>query len=371
MTAKKKVEIAKEELVTEDSKIKLGTLELEINQRQDMPFVPHSSPIIGNIYELETIALGIRDNLPVLVIGDTGTGKTSFIRYLANKTNNGFRRLNLNGSTTADELVGHYVVDDKATGMRWVKGVLYEAMEQGHWLLLDELNAGLPEVLFVLQSVLDDDKMLVVPEHEGEIIRPHADFRIFATMNPSMEYAGTRDLNKALLSRFPIVIQTHYPDAVHEIEIIKSHVSGIDDKDLNTMVRIAEDIRKGKKENSLSFICSTRELINWAKLTNSIGLKAAAELALLNKCELESDRKGVEDIFKMLFGHWEKNQIMTLTDIEKQLEQMKTEVQTLEQAKQAQGIAQAALQTELDSYRKIIGMAAGKTPGSVTSYTGQ
>lgn len=334
----------------------IGAIELPVNDAVN-EYIPQNASIIGNQHELETIALGVRDNLPVLLIGDTGTGKTSFIRYLAHQTHNGFRRLNLNGSTTADELVGHYVVDDKEKGMRWVDGVLLDAMKNGYWLLLDELNAGLPEVLFVLQSVLDDDRFLVVGEHEGEVVRPHEDFRIFATMNPSLEYAGTRDLNKALLSRFPIVIQTRYPDAVHEIDIVKSHVPSIADADVTVMVRIAEDIRKGKKNNSISFICSTRELINWAKLTPSVGLKMAAELAILNKCELETDKKTVEDIFKMQFGRWDSKQVLTLTDIETQLADLKKSAQNVQADIQAKDKLIKEQQAELDSYRQVLNMA--------------
>lgn len=347
------------ETTTEDSlTVKIGSVELPIKQGELSEFVPKVSNIVGNIHELETVALGIKENLPVLLIGDTGTGKTSFIRHLAHLTNNGFRRLNLNGSTTADELVGHYVIDDKKAGMRWVDGVLLDAIKNGYWLLLDELNAGLPEVLFVLQSVLDDDKFLVVAEHEGEVVPLHKDFRIFATMNPSLEYAGTRDLNKALLSRFPIVVQTTYPDAMHEMEIILSHVPSIKEKEMNLMVRVAEDIRKGKKNNTIGFICSTRELINWAKLTEKVGIKAAAELAVLNKCELDTDRKTVEDIFKMMFGKWEKKQVMTLTEIEAQLESMKKDVKTIEEQSQKKEEIIVQQNKELADYRKVIGMAA-------------
>ena len=363
MTKKTQLEtVAAEATVeTKTPTFKVGKLELDINP-QENPYLPHKTKIIGNTHELETIALGVKNNLPVLLIGDTGTGKTSFIRFLAHETNNGFRRLNLNGSTTADELVGHYVVDDKEKGMRWVDGVLLDAMRNGYWLLLDELNAGLPEVLFVLQSVLDDDRFLVVAEHEGEIVRPHENFRIFATMNPSLEYAGTRDLNKALLSRFPIVIQTAYPDAVHEIDIIKSHVPSVNDKEVNLMVRIAEDIRKGKKANTISFICSTRELINWARLTAEVGLKPAAELAILNKCELETDRKTVEDFFKMQFGKWKQKQTLTLTEIESQLEQIKKDTSNMVGEMKRKDDLIKAQNEELDSYRKVIGMASGKVP---------
>lgn len=316
----------KEPTQTKAESVKIGKYELPI-QASGNAYVPTEKTVIVNsVHELETLALGIKQNLPVLLVGDTGTGKTSFIRHLARLTNNGFRRLNLNGSTTTDELVGHYVVDDKQAGMRWVDGVLLDAMKNGYWLLLDELNAGLPEVLFVLQSVLDDDKFLVVSEHEGEIVKPHPNFRIFATMNPSLEYAGTKDLNKALLSRFPIVIQTSYPDPVREMEILKTHVPELKEKDANLMVRTAEEIRKGRTNRSISFICSTRELIYWAKLAQSMSVKDASELAVLNKCELETDRKTVEDILKLQIGKWDKKQLLSIAEVEAEMERMKLEV---------------------------------------------
>lgn len=317
---------------TQESKsIKIGNTTLPINPHADKtPFIPPKTTLVNSLAELETLALSIRENLPALLIGDTGTGKTSFVRHLASLTQNAFRRLNLNGSTTIEELCGHYTADDKSTGLRWIDGILPEAMKNGYWLCLDEINAALPEILFVLQSVLDDDKFLVLPEHENEVIKPHPNFRIFATMNPSLEYAGTKDLNKALLSRFPIVIQTSYADPAQEIDIIKQHAPHIDDKTAGLMVRVAEEIRKGKASNSLSFICSTRELINWAKLTQFMPVKQSSELALLNKAELASDKKTIEDILKLQVGKWEKKQLMTISDIEAKVEESQQQMKKLQ-----------------------------------------
>lgn len=312
------------------TQILVGNIVLPINPNPS-PYVPTNSNLVNSVSELQTVALGAEKNLPVLLIGETGTGKTSFIRHLAQLTQNSFRRLNLNGGTTNDEIKGHYVVDDKAKGMRWVDGVLTEAMKMGYWLLLDEINACLPEITFTLHSVLDDDKMLVLEEHEGEIIRPHPNFRVFATMNPSMEYSGTKDLNKALLSRFPIVLQTQYPDPIHEIAIIKAHIPTCADADLALMVRVAEGIRQGKEAGTISFICSTRELINWANLRQSMPMRDAAQLAVLNKCELQTDKRTVEDIFKMHFGKWESKKAGTLKELEEQVKNADIVVQRANQ----------------------------------------
>lgn len=328
------------------TQIAIGNIVLPINTELS-PYIPHQSNLVNSIHELQTIALGVAKNLPVLLIGETGTGKTSFIRHLAQLTNNSFRRLNLNGGTTNDEIKGHYVVDDKAAGMRWIDGVLTEAMKMGYWLLLDEINACLPEITFTLHSLLDDDKMLVLEEHEGEIIRPHANFRVFATMNPSMEYSGTKDLNKALLSRFPIVLQTQYPDPIHEIQIIKAHIPQITDADVALMVRVAEGIRQGKQAGTISFICSTRELINWANLRQSMPMHEAAELAVLNKCELQTDRKLVEDIFKMHFGKWESKKAGTLAELEQQVKHADEIVQKANQERNE------AIQKEADAKKEL------------------
>jgi MoxR-like ATPase len=145
-------------------------------------------------------------------------------------------------------------------------------------------------------------------------------------MNPSANYSGTRDLNKALLSRFPIVIQTRYPNPVQEAEIIKSHAPKINSKDSTLMLRVAEAIRKGQEEDSISLICSTRELINWAKLSAVVGMKESARLALLNKCETPEDFKTVEDILKMQFGAWDSNKIVTLTEMQSEVQSVKAKL---------------------------------------------
>src|SRR3990167_10513138 len=199
--------------------IKYGKIEIPKNSTVS----PYTPSVGGHFVDhgdiMKTLAIGIRDNMPVLLISESGTGKTSAIRYLAAKTKNGLRRVNLNGGTTADELVGRLLINDKGT--YWVDGVLTEAMRKGEWIVLDEINAALPEVLFVLQSVLDDDGYLVLNEKDDkEIVQKHPNFRLFATCNPP-EYAGTKEMNKALLSRFAICINAEFPPAAKELEIIE------------------------------------------------------------------------------------------------------------------------------------------------------
>lgn len=308
--------------------VKFGKQTLPINQNKGL-FVPTiNQTIINNLDELETLALGINQNLPTLLIGDTGTGKTSLVRYLAKQTNNNFRRLNLNGGTTNDELKGHYILEENTNGgtaMKWIDGVLTDAMRNGYWIVLDEINACLPEITFTLHSLLDDDGFLVLDEKDGEVVKPHANFRVFATMNPSFDYAGTKDLNKALLSRFPIVIQTKYQTAEIELEIIKTHNADIEDKDGVAMIKVADAIRQARQTQTINFICSTRELINWAKLMKSMPIKKAFELAVLNKCDFSTDKQTIEDIGNLHLGKIVQKPIMTFADFDKEIKKISDE----------------------------------------------
>ncbi len=193
--------------------------------------------IVGYEDILEDIKYAVEKNLPTLLIGETGIGKTSLIRYVAQQNKKEYRRLNLNGQTTIDEFVGKTLLNKDGTF--WQDGVLTDAMKKGHWLILDDFNAALPEILFVLHSLLDDDQYIVLSEKNGEIVRPHKDFRIFASMNPSGRYTGTKELNKAFLSRFPMILAIDFPQPDTEVAIIQAYAKTIEKKEIEVLVKMA------------------------------------------------------------------------------------------------------------------------------------
>ncbi len=271
---------------------------LQINQK-DTQYIPNNQPIVGYEEILSRLAYSINKNIPLLMIGETGVGKTALIRHLAYRTNNSFRRLNLNGQTTIDEFVGKILLNKEGT--YWVDGILTDAMRKGHWVLLDEINAALPEILFVLHSLLDDDKYVVLSEKDGEIVRPHKNFRIFAAMNPSGKYTGTKDLNKAFLSRFPMILRMDFPKAQQEKQIIRTYAKKVEQVAIDKMVKVANDLRKSYKKNEIEFVCSTRDLINCALIAENRGIKEAVELTMLNRCN-EEDFKAVDTVIKLYFG---------------------------------------------------------------------
>lgn len=264
-------------------------------------YIPKDLPPYHDHDNLLTfLALGAKDDLPVLIIGETGTGKTTAVRNLAGRTGRPYRRVNLNGGTTADELVGRTLLNKEGT--YWADGILTDAVRRGHWILIDEINAAGADVLFALHSLLDDDKMLVLTEKNNEVVRPHKDFRLFATMNPSGDYAGTREINKALMSRFPLVLTASYPKEQEEVKIVVERTNIKHDL-AEGLVKIAGDARNAHREAKMDFPFSTRDVLNTALIAVSLGGKAqharlAVQLCILGKCSRE-DAISIVDIMDL------------------------------------------------------------------------
>ena len=292
---------------------KIGATEVPVNIRQSN-LVPEEDLFIvdgDNEDSIEKVLKGIEKNYPVLLTGPTGSGKTSMVKYLAHKTNNAYRRVQLNGSTGVDNFVGRWLIN--AQGTYWQDGILTEAWRKGEFLLLDELNAALPEILFVLHSIMDGDKALILDEKDGEVVKAHPDFRLFAAINPSDDYVGTKELNKALVDRFPIVLKIDYPERKKEMAIITAHTKLQDKKEENAdgqpsrkqsvlrrMVEFAGVLRYKSLNSELGFACSTRQLIYWGSLISDYGVKKAAQITIVNKAD-EEDGKVIMDELNKYF----------------------------------------------------------------------
>jgi len=243
------------------------------------------------------LANAVKLNLPALLIGETGTGKTSFIYDLAKSHKHEVIRINLTGQTGVDELIGKYLANKNGT--YWVDGLLTTAMKQGKWVVLDEINMALPEILSKLHSLLDDDRKIILNEKEGEVITPHKDFRFFATMNPNDEYAGTKELNKAFLSRFPIILDIGYSKKEIDILINKT---GIDIETAKQLVLVAKEIRDNKSKENLTYCCSTRDLLYCASLIKE-GMRPllAMEVSMTNKAPAE-ERLPLKKLITLITG---------------------------------------------------------------------
>ncbi|MDP3763980.1 MAG: AAA family ATPase, partial [bacterium] len=151
---------------------------------------------------LKGIAQAIHYGERVLLVGPTGGGKTAMVKHLAQRVGAHLEIIDLDGQTDTAQLVGHFApADSGKKTFEWIPGVLIKAMQEGWWILLDEINLAEPEIIERINSILDDDQFLIISEHENEEVRVHPNFRLFAAMNPSM-YAGRKVLSLAMLNKF-------------------------------------------------------------------------------------------------------------------------------------------------------------------------
>ena len=150
--------------------------------------------------------------------GETSVGKTSLINYLAQLTGNKCVRVNNHEHTDLQEYVGSYTADPTTGKLIFREGVLVDAMRQGHWLILDELNLAPSEVLEALNRLLDDNRELFIAETQ-ETVKAHPRFLLFATQNPpGGHYGGRKMLSRAFRNRF---VELHFDEIpAHELEII-------------------------------------------------------------------------------------------------------------------------------------------------------
>ena len=147
----------------------------------------------------DLLRVASHSNYPILLEGPTSAGKTSMIKFLGEISGNRVVRINNHQHTDLDEYIGAYSPDQSGR-LVFKEGLLVEAMRKGNWIILDELNLARSEIMEALNRLLDDNRELYIPEI-NETIKPHPDFRIFATQNP-LDYGGRKELSIAFRSRF-------------------------------------------------------------------------------------------------------------------------------------------------------------------------
>lgn len=229
----------------------------------------------------------------LLLEGPKGAGKTTSIYYAAQETNNPLVSIQFTGHTGVDTLLGKWLLKDGKT--YWQDGLFTLACRYGFWIVLDEINMALPEVTAALHSALDDRRVLILDEKDGEVINIHPNTRIFAAINPSEDYAGTKEMNAALVDRFGMKLFTQYPNARKEVDIIKANKTVfIDDNKqarskegfISRIVKVGNQIRNTEDKSMRGRAnISSRELINWASLCSVYPALEAFELAVANKTE--------------------------------------------------------------------------------------
>lgn len=224
-----------------------------------------------------TIKSIIKSGVPLLLEGPTGTGKTYTIMELAREMGKTLHVINVSGELTVDSILGQNTLVDGS--VQFAYGVLPNAMKNGDWVLWDELNTALPEVLTVINGVLDDSHSVTLPNADNERVTAHPDFRFIGTQNPAGgNYAGTGRLNDALLNRM-VRLTMGYLEFEAEVQALRKHTT-LKDSSLVQLVKLADYTRRRMDDH-----LSTRDLVKILRLREAGGmsLKDAIETVVMTR----------------------------------------------------------------------------------------
>jgi len=239
------------------------------------------------------ILSGFMHGRKVYVHGPHGSGKSSHIEQVAARLNWGCVRVNLDGHITRADLIGRdmIVLREGKQVTEFIPGILVWAIERPIVLILDEYDAGRPDVMFVIQRVLEAEGQLTLLD-QNRVITPHPGFRLFATANtagqgdPSGLYAGTQSLNQAQMDRWQLIVELGYLPEDKELEILRARVPRLGGEIGRSMVRLAALSRTAFQQGDLSSFLSLRTLIIWGEnimLVDSVA--DAFRLSFLNRCD--------------------------------------------------------------------------------------
>ncbi|CAG8983421.1 hypothetical protein HYALB_00000589 [Hymenoscyphus albidus] len=238
---------------------------------------------------------------PVLVQGPTSSGKTSMIEYLAKFSGNKFVRINNHEHTDLQEYLGTYVSGSDGQ-LRFQEGLLVQALRQGHWIVLDELNLAPTDVLEALNRLLDDNRELLIPETQ-EIVRPHDNFMLFATQNPPGLYGGRKTLSRAFRNRF---LELHFDDIPEdELDfILEKRSQKVAPSDCRRIVTVYKELSRLRQSNRLfeqkDSFATLRDLFRWAlrDADNREQLAANGYMLLAERVRNPEERIAVKEIIE-------------------------------------------------------------------------
>lgn len=278
------------------------------------PHVPDADP--DYIFDRQTtlaILAGFAYNRRVMVSGYHGTGKSTHIEQVASRLNWPCVRVNLDSHVSRIDLIGKdaIVVKDGMQVTEFKDGILPWAYQNNVALVFDEYDAGRPDVMFVIQRVLEASGRLTLLD-QSRVINPHPAFRMFATANTvglgdtTGLYHGTQQINQAQISRWSIVTTLNYLPHDNEVEIIlakSKHYQNAEGREIvSKMVRVADMTRQAFINGDLSTVMSPRTVITWSENANiftDVGF--AFRLTFLNKCD-ELERSIVAEFYQRAFG---------------------------------------------------------------------
>jgi cobaltochelatase CobS len=259
------------------------------------------------------ILAGFKHNRRVMVQGYHGTGKSTHIEQVAARLNWPCIRVNLDSHVSRIDLVGKdaIVIRDGMQVTEFREGILPYALQSNTALCFDEYDAGRPDVMFVIQRVLEVSGRLTLLD-QSKVITPHPAFRLFSTTNTiglgdtSGLYHGTQQINQGQMDRWSIVTTLNYLPHDDEVNIVLAKAKSFNNEKgrqiISNMVRVADLTRNAFINGDLSTVMSPRTVITWAENANifdDVGF--AFNVSFLNKCD-ELERGLVAEFYQRCFN---------------------------------------------------------------------
>ncbi|MBL8789945.1 MAG: cobaltochelatase subunit CobS [Rhizobiales bacterium] len=260
------------------------------------------------------ILAGFAHNRRVMVTGYHGTGKSTHIEQVAARLNWPCIRINLDSHISRIDLIGKdaIVLKEGKQVTEFREGILPWAYQHNVALVFDEYDAGRPDVMFVIQRILESSGKLTLLD-QSRVIRPHPAFRLFATANTvglgdtTGLYHGTQQINQAQMDRWSVVTVLNYLPHVQEVGIVLAKCKSYDTekgrKTLANMVRVADLTRNAFMQGDVSTVMSPRTVITWAQNAEIFGgdIGMSFRLTFLNKCD-ELERPIIAEFYQRCFG---------------------------------------------------------------------
>jgi cobaltochelatase CobS len=305
---------------TPDIKVSVGNT-FGFDSNLEVPAFSESSEYVPALdpdycFDKETtlsILAGFSHNRRVMIQGLHGSGKSTHIEQVASRLNWPCVRINLDSHISRLDLLGKdaIVIEDGKQLTKFVEGILPWAIQNSVALVFDEYDAGRPDVMFVIQRVLEAEGKLTLLD-QNRVLTPNPYFRLFATANTvglgdsTGLYHGTQQINQGQMDRWQIVSVLNYLDEELEQKVILSKVKDLDTKEgketVLNMIRLANLTRKGFESGDISTLMSPRTVISWAENYSIFeDLVKSFELSFLNKSD-ETERPIISEYFQRCFG---------------------------------------------------------------------
>ena len=260
------------------------------------------------------ILAGFKHDRRVMIQGYHGTGKSTHIEQIAAKLNWPCVRINLDSHISRIDLVGKdmIVLKDGKQVTEFREGLLPWAIQNPVALVFDEYDAGRPDVMFVIQRVLESEGKFTLLD-KNRVLTPNPYFRLFATTNTvglgdtTGLYHGTQQINQGQMDRWSIVTTLNYLDLEQEKKIMLSKVPSFNNPEkeeiIELMIKVADLSRKGLANGDISTVMSPRTVLTWAQNSEIFdhNYSAAFKLTFLNKCD-ESERQIIAEYYQRCFG---------------------------------------------------------------------